>query len=161
MHTCMPLCKRESTIANYRHATNLTPALQRLTRTSQLMRFLEVAQAVKLQILQSRKDRGPMKSPGSGIEPDTRDLPSSDPRPDPSWGIPQLTGKLRYGHKALSGIRASPTFARLRADGCQMDAKHQIKTPRIVADSMHRLHEGIGLQSKRGPAVHTFVSNIA
>ena len=56
---------------------------------------------------------------------------------------------------------ASPTFARLRADGCQMDAKHQIKTPRIVADSMHRLHEGIGLQSKRGPAVHTFVSNIA
>jgi hypothetical protein len=70
------------------------------------MQFLEVAQVVKLQILQSRKDRGPMKSPGSGIEPDTRDLPSSDPRPDPSWGISQLAGKLRYGHKALSGIRA-------------------------------------------------------
>src|SRR5664279_917677 len=95
-HTCMPLFKRESPIANYRHVTNLTPALQRLTRASQLMRFLEMAQAVKLQILQSRKDRGPMKSPGSGIELDTRDLPSSDPRPDPSCGIPQLAGKLRY-----------------------------------------------------------------
>ena len=47
-----------------------------------------------------------MKPPGSGIEPDTRDLPSSDPLPDPSGGIPQLAGELRYGHKALSGIRA-------------------------------------------------------
>jgi hypothetical protein len=50
-----------------------------------------------------------MKPPGSGIEPDTRDLPSSDPLPDPSGGIPQLAGELRYGHKALSGIRASLT----------------------------------------------------
>src|ERR1035437_2933284 len=71
----------ESPIANYRHATNLTPALQKLTCTSQLMRSSAVAQSVNLQVLQSRKDRGPMKSPGSGIEPDTRDLPSSDPRP--------------------------------------------------------------------------------
>jgi hypothetical protein len=45
-----------------------------------------------------------MKSPGSGIEPDARNLPSSDPLPDPSRGIPQLAGELRYGHKALGGI---------------------------------------------------------
>src|ERR1035437_8696713 len=48
-HTCMPLFKRESPIANYRHVTTLTPALQRLTRASQLMRFLEMAQAVAYQ----------------------------------------------------------------------------------------------------------------
>ena len=47
-----------------------------------------------------------MKSPSSGIEFDARDLPSSDLRPDPSWGIPQPDGKLRHGHKALSGTGA-------------------------------------------------------
>ena len=66
-----------------------------------------MAGSVKLQVVQSRKDRGPMKSPGSGIELDAWDLPRSDARPDASGGIPKLSGELRYGHKALSGIRAS------------------------------------------------------
>ena len=92
------------------------------------MRFLEVAQAVKLQILQSRKDRGPMKSPGSGIEPDTRDLPSSDPLPDPSRGIPQLAGELRYSHKALSGIRARGIGHVADCNIVPLVVTHQIRT---------------------------------
>lgn len=86
-HACKPLWKLETPIANNRHAANLAPALQKLACTFQLMWFLEVAQAVKLQVLKSRKNRGPMESPGSGVKLDARNLPSSDLRPDPSGGL--------------------------------------------------------------------------